>query len=148
MACELWLDEIFPSWKVSSALKIILSVLLIISVSTGEICSDLQTIGVPAYSAYLQDSMLVVSMSGSLTEGDSLLKHYGGIFFVAVDSIVAGWDIFGLAVELDEATLVFLKSDMILLFEWITESSDDEAIAEWVLNHTRVIRDIELSDQP
>ena len=128
-------------------MKIILSVLLIIAISAGEICSDLQTIGVPAYSATLQDSMLVVSISGSLNEGDSLLKHYGGIFFVAVDSIVAGWDIFGLAVELDEATLVFLKSDMILLFEWITESSDDDLIAGWILNHTRVVRDI-VSDQP
>ncbi len=128
-------------------MKIMLTVLLIIAVSAGEICFDLQTIGVPVHSAYLQDSMLVVSMSGSLTEGDSLLKHYGGIFFVAVDSIVAGWDVFGIAVELDEATLVFLKSDMILLFEWITESSDDEAIAGWVLNHTRVVRDV-VSDQP
>ena len=89
----------------------------------------------------------MVSMSGSLAEGDSLLKHYGGIFFVAVDSIAAGWDVFGIAVELDEATLVFLKCDMIQLFEWISESSEDEAIAEWVLNHTRVLRDTE-SEQP
>ncbi len=139
--------EFDPLVKVSSTLKTVLSVLLIISVSSGEICSDLQLIGVPAHSAYLQDSMLVVSMSGSLAEGDSLLKHYGGIFFVAVDSIVAGWDVFGIAVELDEATLVFRTCDMIELFEWISESSDDEAIAEWVLNHTRVIRDTE-SDQP
>ncbi|MEN8209789.1 MAG: hypothetical protein ABFR50_11130 [Candidatus Fermentibacteria bacterium] len=124
-------------------MKIILSVLLIVSVSAGEIVSDLQSIGVPAHSVYLQDSMLVVLLSGSLAEGDSLLKHYGGVFFVAVDSIAAGWDTFGIAVELDEATLVFLKSDMIQLFEWISESSDDAAIAEWVLNHTRVIRDTE-----
>ena len=136
-----------PFPKVSSTLKIMLSVLLIISVSAGEICSDLQTIGVPAHSAYLQDSMLVVSMSGSLVEGDSLLKHYGGIFFVAVDSIVAGWDPFGISVELDEATLVFRKCDMILLFDLISESFDDEAIAEWVLNHTRVFRFAE-SEQP
>ena len=108
--------------------------MLIISVSMGEICSDLQVIGVPVHSAYLQDGMLVVSMSGSLTEGDSLLKHYGGVFFVTVDSILAGWDVCGIAVELDEATLVFRMCDMIQLFEWISESSDDEAIAEWVLN--------------
>ena len=128
-------------------MKIIVSVLLIISVSAGDICSDLQTIGVPAHSAYLQDTMLVVSMSGSLVEGDSLLKRYGGVFFVAVDSIVAGWDVFGIAVELDEATLVFRMCDMIQLFEWISESSDDEAVADWVLNHTRVIRDTE-PEQP
>lgn len=124
-------------------MKAMLSVLLIISVSVGEICSDLRTIGVPVHSAYLQDSMLVVSISGSLAEGDSLLKHYGGIFFVAVDSIVAGWDVCGIAVELEEATLVFQMCDMIQLFEWISEGDDDEAIAEWVLNHTRVIRDTE-----
>ncbi|NOQ22852.1 MAG: hypothetical protein GQ565_09450 [Candidatus Aegiribacteria sp.] len=99
------------------------------------------------HSAYLQDSMFVVSISGSLAEGDSLLKHYGGIFFVAVDSIVAGWDVCGIAVELDKATLVLQMCDMIQLFEWISESSDDAAIAEWVLNHTRVIRGTE-SDQP
>jgi len=84
--------------------------------------------------------MLVVSMSGSLAEGDSLLKHYGGVFFAAMDSIVAGWDIIGIAVELDEATLVFQKRHMTQMFLWITETTDDESIAEWVLNHTRVIR--------
>ena len=114
--------------------------MLIVSAAACEICSDLQSLGIPVYSAGMQDSMLVVSMSGSLAEGDSLLKHYGGVFFASMDSIVAGWDVFGIAIELDEATLVFRKHDMIQLFEWISENTDDEAIAEWVLNHTRVIR--------
>jgi len=122
-------------------LKAFTAVVLITSAAFCEICSDLQDIGVPASSADLQDSMLVVSMSGSLAEGDSLLKHYGGVFFTAMDSILAGWDIVGIAVELDEATLVFHKRDMIQLLDWISESTDDEAIAGWVLNHTRVIRD-------
>lgn len=115
------------------------------AVVSGEITSDLQALGVPVDSVELRDSMLVVSMAGSLAEGDSLLKHYGGVFFTAMDSIAAGWDIFGIAVELEGATLVFLKYDMIRMLEWITESSDDESIAEWVLNHTRVIRDSELN---
>lgn len=126
--------------EMSTSLKIMLSVLIIVSVSVGEIDSDLRMIGVPVHSAYMQDSMLVVSMPGSLAEGDSLLKHYGGIFYVAIDSILAGWDVCGISVELDESILVFRMCDMVQLFEWISESTDDEAIAEWVLNHTRVIR--------
>lgn len=122
-------------------MKAIIAAILIASSVAGDIISDLQAIGVPVHSARMQDSMLVVSMSGSLAEGDSLLKHYGGVFYAAMDSVVAGWDIFGIAVELNDATLVFQKRDMIQMFEWVSESSDDESIAEWVLNHTRVIRD-------
>jgi hypothetical protein len=124
-------------------LKAIIAAVLITSVAAGEIISDLQTIGVPVHSVRMQDSMLVVSMSGSLAEGDSLLKHYGGVFFTAMDSIVAGWNIFGIVVELDDAALVFQKRDMIRMLEWVSESSDDESIAEWVLNHTRVVRNPE-----
>jgi hypothetical protein len=124
----------------SISLKVLFAMLVAASVSLGDICTDLIDLGVPVQSAELQDSMLVVVMSGSLSEGDSLLKHYGGVFFTSVDSIVAGWDVFGIAVELEEATLVFRASDMARLFEWVSESSDDETIAEWVLNHTRVLR--------
>ena len=127
----------------SFSLKAIIAAILITSVAAGEIISDLQTIGVPVHSVRMQDSMLVVSMSGSLAEGDSLLKHYGGVFFTAMDSIVAGWNIFGIVVELDDAVLVFQKRDMIRMLEWVSESSDDESIAEWVLNHTRVVRNPE-----
>ena len=127
----------------SFSLKAIIAVILITSVAAGEIIFDLRSIGVPVHSTRMQDSMLVVSMSGSLAEGDSLLKHYGGVFFTAMDSIVAGWNIFGIVVELDESTLVFQKRDMIRMLEWVSESSDDESIAEWVLNHTRVIRNPE-----
>jgi hypothetical protein len=112
-----------------------------VSISGADICSDLVEIGVPAGLAFLMDSMLVVEMSGSLSEGDSLLKHYGGIFYTAVDSILAGWDVIGIAVRLDEATLVFRREDMLRMFDWISETTEDEAIAEWVLNHTRVIRE-------
>lgn len=120
-----------------------ISTLFLISVITAcsaNICSDLQEIGVPAYSARLQDSMLVVRMAGSLSLGDSLLKHYGGVFYTAVDSMLAGWEICGLRVRLEEAELVLRKQDMIEMFSWISETTDDEAIAEWVLNHTRVFR--------
>ena len=109
--------------------------------ASADICSDLVEIGVPAGSAVLLDSMLVIQMNGSLSQGDSLLKHYGGVFYTAVDSILAGWEVVGIAVRIDEATLVFGRGDMLSMFEWISDSTGDEAIAEWVLNHTRVIRE-------
>lgn len=118
-----------------------LAVLAVFCIASADICSDLVEIGVPAGSAVLLDSMLVVQMNGSLTQGDSLLKHYGGVFYTAVDSIIAGWDVVGIAVRIDEATLVFGRGDMLSMFEWISDSTGDEAIAEWVLNHTRVIRE-------
>jgi len=113
------------------------------AVCFADICSDLNTAGVPATSAFLTDSMLVVEMTGSLSMGDSLLKHYGGVFYTAVDSILGGWEVMGIAVRLEEATLVFRRSDMLRMFGWITDDTGDEAIAEWVLNHTRVLREDE-----
>ena len=111
------------------------------SVSFGELAEDLRSIGVPALSAELQDTMIVISMSGSLAQGDSLLKHYGGIFYSVTDSIVGGWNMCGISVEIEEATLVFQRIDMILMFEQLSEIDNDEVIADWVLNHTRVFRD-------
>ena len=117
-----------------------LLLLFLFQVLPADICSDLRSLGVPADSAAVQDGMLVVLMDGSLAEGDSLLKHYGGVFYTAVDSILGGWEVCGIAVELPEATLVFSRSRMLEMFDWISSLSDDEAIADWVLNHTRVIR--------
>ncbi len=122
-------------------LKSLFVIAFLVSVSFGELAEDLRSIGVPALSAELQDTMIVISMSGSLAQGDSLLKHYGGIFYTVTDSIIGGWDICGISVEIDEATLVFQKSDMVLMFEQLSEIDNDEVIADWVLNHTRVFRD-------
>jgi len=109
--------------------------------AAADLLSDLTAAGVPADSVYMLDTMLVVEMSGSLSEGDSLLKHYGGVFYTYVDSMIAGWDVMGIAVRLEEATLVFPRSDMLRMLDWISESAGDEAIADWVLNHTRVVRE-------
>lgn len=122
-------------------LKSLLLVAFFVSVSFGEISSDLRSIGVPALFAELQDTMIVISMSGSLAQGDSLLKHYGGIFYSVTDSIIGGWDVCGIIVEIEEASLVFQRSDMVLMFVQLSEIDDDEVIADWVLNHTRVFRD-------
>lgn len=107
----------------------------------GDIGSDLEEIGVPVRSAVLNDSMLVVEMEGHLSRGDSLLKHYGGVFYTAVDSILAGWEVVGVAVRIEEATLVFRRDDMFRMFDWISDTTGEEAIAAWVLNNTRVIRE-------
>ena len=55
--------------------------------------------------------------------------------------IIGGWDICGIIVEIEEATLVFRRNDMLLMFEQLSEIDDDEVLADWVLNHTRVFRD-------
>lgn len=112
-----------------------------VAILLGDIGSDLAEIGVPVRSAEINDSMLVVDMPGSLSSGDSLLKHYGGVFYTAVDSILAGWDVMGIAVRIDGATLVFRRDDMFRMFDWISSATGEEAIAEWVLNNTRVIRE-------
>lgn len=112
-----------------------------VSVSSGELAEDLRSIGVPALYAELQDSLVIINISGTLAQGDSLLKHYGGIFYTVTDSIIGGWEICGINVEIEEATLVFTKNDMLLMFEQLSEIDNDEVLADWVLNHTRVFTD-------
>ncbi len=122
-------------------MRILLPCLIVLSaVSRADIKRDLLDVGVPATDARVEDSMLVVDMPGSLAQGDSLLKHYGGVFYTAVDSILAGWDVLGIAVHIDDATLLFTRRDMLTMFSRVNDSTDDEAIADWVLNHTRVLR--------
>lgn len=122
-------------------LKSMLVIAFVVSISFGELAEDLRSIGVPVQFAELQDTMIVLSMSGSLAQGDSLLKHYGGIFYTVTDSIIGGWDVCGIIVEIEEVALVFQRSDMVLMFEQLSEIDNDEVIASWVLNHTRVFRD-------
>ncbi|MCD4847785.1 MAG: hypothetical protein K8R76_06310 [Candidatus Aegiribacteria sp.] len=122
-------------------MKSMLVIAFVVSISFGELAEDLRSIGVPVQFAELQDTMIVLSMSGSLAQGDSLLKHYGGIFYTVTDSIIGGWDVCGIIVEIEEVALVFQRSDMVLMFEQLSEIDNDEVIASWVLNHTRVFRD-------
>lgn len=115
-------------------------ILAFVSAASAGLTDDLIGIGVPALSAELRDSVIVVGISGSLAQGDSLLKHYGGVFMTVVDSIAGGWDVYGINVELEEATLMFRRCDMMLLVEQMAELDSDEVIADWILNRTRVIR--------
>jgi len=100
---------------------------------------DLRSISIPANEVVVTDSVITIQMDGSLAEGDSLLKHYGGVFFTVVDSIAAGWEIRGLHVEISEAVLVFELQDMVSVIELLASSTEnDDAIADWVLGRTRV----------
>ena len=120
--------------------KLTFILLLSVSLLAADITDDLVSIGVPAHFSEFRDSVIVVGISGSLAEGDSLLKHYGGIFFTVIDSISTGWDVCGINVQLQEATLMFRRCDMFLLVEEMATIDNDEVIAEWVLNRTRVVR--------
>jgi len=108
--------------------------------STADMLDDLQALGLPVLDVQLTDSMVVVGLSGTLAEGDSLLKHYGGIFFTVVDSISCGWEVRGINVRLEEADLIFRRCDMLLMLDQIALTADDGEIADWVLNHTRVFQ--------
>ena len=116
----------------------LLLILLAVLVSSAGMLEDLQEMGIPALSVELTDSLVVVGLVGSLAEGDSLLKHYGGIFFTVVDSISLGWEVMGIDVRLDEADLIFRRCDMLLMLDQFTQTTRNEEIADWVLSHTRV----------
>ncbi len=109
--------------------------------SGADVADDLRGAGVPADSAaVLGDTTLVVYMSGTLAEGDSLLKHYGGVFFTLVDSIATGWDPLGVTIRIPEARLVLRRDDMVAAIDMIVR--DGEAgVADWILGNTRVFRD-------
>jgi hypothetical protein len=104
----------------------------------GDVVDDLLSLGVPAVSAFAGDSTLAVEIEGSLAQGDSLLKHYGGIFFLLADSIGAGWDVVGLRVYISGAVLVFDRSDMYTALGQIRNGTPDSAVALWILEHTLV----------
>jgi len=56
--------------------------------------------GIPVISATVSEDLLLVTMEGSLARGDSLLKHYGGVFYILADSIASGWPVLGLQVDI------------------------------------------------
>lgn len=104
----------------------------------GDVVDDLLSRGVPAVSAFTGDSTLAVEIEGSLAQGDSLLKHYGGIFFLLADSIGAGWEVVGLRVYVSEAVLVFDRADMYVALDQIRDGTPDSVVALWILEHTLV----------
>ena len=104
----------------------------------GDIVSDLRIVGVPADSAVVLDTAIVVCIEGSLAEGDTLLKRYGGVVFTVVDSILAGWPVMGICVDIPGSRLRLTEADLASALSMMAEGWADSRVASWILDHTRV----------
>ncbi len=110
-------------------------------VATGTVVDDCLSRGLPVNSAILSEDLFTVEMNGSLAEGDSLLKHYGGVFFLLADSISTGWSVVGLQVNISDASLILFKEDVFNAVERMQQGLSDEVLAGWILEHTWVTSD-------
>lgn len=104
---------------------------------------DLRIIGVPAESVDLLDTALVITIDGSLAEGDTLLKRYGGVVFTVLDSVLAGWPVVGICVDIPGSRLRLTAEETGSVLEMMGEGWADDRLAEWILNHTRVFHLVE-----
>ena len=121
-----------------------LTVLLITALSCTAFCDivdDCSARGLPVSSASLSEELLVIEMEGSLAQGDSLLKHYGGVFFLLADSIAAGWSVVGLQVDIPGASLILFREDVFSAVERMQQGLSEEVLAGWILEHTWVSRE-------
>ena len=96
--------------------------------------------GIPVISAETTEDLLTLQMEGSLASGDSLLKHYGGVFFLLADSIAAGWPVLGLQVDIPGASLILFKEDVFSAVERMQQGLEESVLAGWILEHTWVSR--------
>ena len=112
---------------------------VVFSVCFADPLADLLERGVPARSAVVGEEMFHIEMTGSLARGDSLLKHYGGAFFLLLDSIAGGWPLIGLEVRIPGSSLVLFREDVFEALSFLGRGADEQALASWVLEHTWVI---------
>ena len=112
---------------------------LSVGTSWAGLADDLVQRGIPATSAYLGDTLMHVEIQGSLAQGDSLLKHYGGIFYLAADSVAAGWPVVGLRVGIQGAYLRLSSSRMLEALQRLSEGLPEEQVVSSVLAHTYVV---------
>lgn len=96
--------------------------------------------GIPVISAETTEDLLTLQMEGSLASGDSLLKHYGGVFFLLADSIAAGWPVLGLQVDIPGASLILFREDVFSAVERMQQGLEESVLAGWILEHTWVSR--------
>ena len=118
-------------------------ILLALSITSTAFCGiieDCLSKGLPVSSAVLSEDLFTVEMEGSLAEGDSLLKHYGGVFFILADSISAGWPVAGLQVDIPGASLILFRDDVFSAVERMQQGLSEEVLAGWILEHTWVTR--------
>jgi len=120
-------------------LRVFAGFLLLASLSAADPCSDLVSRGVPARSAVMEDGLFLVEITGSLSQGDSLLKHYGGVFFLMLDSISAGRPLMGLEVRIPGSALIVFPEDVMEAVSILGRGAGEEALASWVLEHTWVV---------
>lgn len=103
-----------------------------------DILDDLRLVGVPADSASMLDTAIVIGIEGSLAEGDTLLKRYGGVVFTVVDSILSGWPVMGICVDIPGSRLRLTGADLESALSMMGEGWADDRVATWILDHTRV----------
>ncbi len=113
---------------------------LIVARAFGGIVEDCLSRGIPVHSAVVSEELLTVGMEGSLAMGDSLLKHYGGVFFILADSIASGWPVLGLQVDIPGASLLLFREDVFSAVERMQQGLNEEVLAGWILERTWVSR--------
>jgi hypothetical protein len=118
-----------------------IAVLLIMTCTAfAGLVEDCSLRGIPVISATVSEDLLLVTMEGSLARGDSLLKHYGGVFYILADSIASGWPVLGLQVDIPGASLILFREDVFSAVERMQQGLDESVIAGWILEHTWVSR--------
>lgn len=118
--------------------------LLIVCLAFNAFCGvidDCISVGIPVSSAVLSEEKFTVEMDGSLAQGDSLLKHYGGVFFLLADSIASGWPVVGLQVDIPGASLILFREDVFSAVERMQQGLSEDVLAGWILEHTWVTRE-------
>ncbi len=121
--------------RVSAALVLA----LVAGASWAGLADDLRGRGIPATSAVMGDSLLQVEIEGSLAEGDSLLKHYGGIFYLVADSVAAGWPVVGLQVGIDGAFLRLSADRVLQALQRLRDGQPEGQVVGSILGHTYVV---------
>jgi hypothetical protein len=125
-------------WRFSELLLVVMAVSAAVCVAS--FVDDCLERGIPVTGVTYGEDLLTVRMEGTLAMGDSLLKHYGGLFFVVADSIAAGWPVVGLQVDITGASLILFREDVWQAVEKMQQGLDEQVLAGWILEHTWVSR--------
>ncbi|MFO7627632.1 MAG: hypothetical protein R6V62_10260 [Candidatus Fermentibacteraceae bacterium] len=120
-------------------MKVCWLVVLFVAASFADPHEDLLARGVPVRAVTIDESSFIVEITGSLSQGDSLLKHYGGTFFLLLDSIAGGWPLMSLEVRISGAALILFREDVFEALSLMGRGAQEEDLASWVLEHTWVV---------
>ena len=120
-------------------MKVCFLVVAIVAVSFAGPREDLLARGVPVQTVTTDGNTFLVEIEGSLSQGDSLLKHYGGTFYLLLDSIAAGWPLMSLEVRISGAALILFREDVFEALSLMGRGAEEESLASWVLEHSWVV---------